>query len=255
LKLVSILHSLFVWSASLTLGFGLMLPVGLLGLPFARDSHRYAHAWLRLWARCMMLFCWLDVEVEDPDRLRELIARRPLLLAVNHQSMMDIFVLLAVIPGDFAFLAKQGIFRIPLVGLAMRLSGYIPLRRDSARGISEGLLGVERALASGRSVVMFPEGTRSPDGRLGELKRGTALLAARSGAPILPLALWGTGRVLRKGAMFGQRNPVRLRAGDLIQVPPGGDEIASAHTLQLRDALSEGLESIDRRMGGSAPLV
>lgn len=248
MKLGSVVHSLFVWTASLVLGFGMMLPVGLVGLPFARDRHRYAHAWLQLWARCMLVFCWLDVAFEDRERVRALLARRPHLIAVNHQSMMDMFVLLAWIPGDFAFLAKQGIFRIPLVGLVMRLSGYVPLRRDSPAGISEGLAGVERALAAGRSVLMFPEGTRSADGRLGDLKRGTALLAARSGAPILPVALWGTGHVLKKGRVLGQRHPVRLAAGEPIEVPASATHDAVGITGQLRDVIVAKLEAIDGTM-------
>src|SRR5437868_775649 len=98
MKAFSVVHSLFVWVASLTAGFVIMLPIGLIFLPFARHRGRYSHAWLQAWARLMIKwFCWLDIAIEDEERVRQLLAEGPVLIAVNHQSMMDMFVLLAMI--------------------------------------------------------------------------------------------------------------------------------------------------------------
>ena len=110
----------------------------------------------------------------------------------NHQSLYDIPSVILSLPVQTRFLAKRSLFRIPIFGWAMALGGFVPVDRgDRARSRETFSVALER-LRSGKSITLFPEETRSLDGRLLPFKRGGILLALRSGFPIVPVAIRGT---------------------------------------------------------------
>jgi len=126
----------------------------------------------------------------------------------NHQSNFDILALLAGIPGQFRWLAKAELFRIPLFGMTMRHAGYIPVERDDRRKALESMKEAAGRSAAGSSVVIFPEGTRSDDGQLIEFKKGGFVLALQSGVPVVPMSIRGSfeilpkhGRTIRRGTI------------------------------------------------------
>jgi 1-acyl-sn-glycerol-3-phosphate acyltransferase len=108
------------------------------------------------------------------------------IFVTNHQSMFDIPILMQAAPANIRFIYKKSLTQIPLFGWAMYLSGYIPIDRDDARAAMKTLKDAAKRLKHGISLVIFPEGTRSEDGKLGEFKRGTFILAEGSDAKIIP---------------------------------------------------------------------
>ena len=146
---------------------------------------------------------------DGPADIRE----RPYVVVANHESTADPF-LLSLLPWDMRWVAKQELFRLPVVGWLMRLGGDIPLRRGERDSVVQMLSECRRTLESGVPVMLFPEGTRSPDGRLLPFKDGAFGLAIKAGVPVLPLATAGTRQCRAKGSLgFGfARAQVRVLA-------------------------------------------
>lgn len=120
----------------------------------------------------------------------------------NHVSNLDAPVLLPSIPGMASVFLKKELMRIPLLGTAMRMGKYVPVSRGHSR--EEARKSVEAAadaLRSGMHIFVFPEGTRSPDGKLLPFKKGAFFLAAETGAPMVPIVIRGTERMMSKGSL------------------------------------------------------
>lgn len=117
----------------------------------------------------------------------------------NHVSNLDPTAILPAIPGRSSVLLKQGLMRIPILGTAMRMGGFVPVARGNRRDTAKASVSAAAtALKSGLHLLVFAEGTRSEDGRLGAFKRGTFYLAMETGAPIVPVAISGTEKMMRK---------------------------------------------------------
>lgn len=129
-------------------------------------------------------------------------AGRSCIFMCNHVSNLDPPVLLPALPGRSSVLLKKELMKIPILGVAMRLGKFVPVerghRRDAAQASVEA---AADALRSGLHIVVFPEGTRSRDGRLATFKKGPFFLAQQTGAPIVPIALAGTQTMMRKGSV------------------------------------------------------
>lgn len=164
----------------------------------------------------------------------------PFVVVANHQSMLDI-VLLSRLPREMKWVAKDELFRTPWLGLMLRLAGDIRvLRGDSASG-SEAMQRAATYLSRGMNVMMFPEGTRSRDGRLRPFKLGAFRLAIKAGLPVLPVVVSGTATGLKKGSMAPA--PCDAVARILAPVPTAGLTAADADSLRtrVRDAMAAAL--------------
>ncbi len=115
----------------------------------------------------------------------------------NHESQADPF-LISFLPWEMKWLAKASLFRIPVAGWSMALAGDIPIHRGNDRSAKEAMDQCARWLERGVPVVIFPEGTRSPDGKMGPFKDGAFRLALDSGAQVIPIAVCGTRKALPK---------------------------------------------------------
>lgn len=119
----------------------------------------------------------------------------------NHVSNLDPPVLLPVLPGRCSVLLKQELMKIPILGRAMRMGQFVPVERGSKREAAKAsVTAAAGALASGLHILVFAEGTRSRDGRLSAFKKGPFYLAEQTQAPIVPVAISGTERMMRKGS-------------------------------------------------------
>lgn len=167
-----------------------------------------------------------DIEGERPPD----IDTSAYVVVSNHESQADPF-LLSFLPWDMRWVAKENLFKQPLSGWAMRLGGDIPLRRGEGESVRACLLECERALRAGISVMMFPEGTRSPTGELLPFKDGAFDLAIRAGVPILPIAIAGTRAMRPKHSRwFGKAHAC---AKILAPIPTTG--MTEADVARLRD--------------------
>lgn len=139
------------------------------------------------------------------------------LVVANHVSALDPLLVGVKMRRRCAFMAKEELLRVPVLGRVLRTLGVFAVRRGEPdrRSIRTAL----DLLAQGRVVIMFPEGTRSPDGRLQRAEPGAALLALRSGATVLPAVVVGSHRALPRGRWWPRRVPLVVRFGPTIQVP------------------------------------
>ncbi len=154
------------------------------------------HLIARLWGKILIRATGAEVKTYGLENIRP---GQAYILVSNHQSNFDIFACLGYLPLQFRWIAKAELFRIPLLGWAMSRTGYISIERDSPKKAYRSMLQAAEKVKKGTSVMIFPEGTRSPDGHLQPFKKGLFLIALKSEAPILPIAIQGTGKIMSKG--------------------------------------------------------
>lgn len=155
------------------------------------SSGRFYAFHARLWARISLALAGSRAAIRGVEYLPD----GPVIFMSNHQSNFDIFSLLALIPRQIHWLAKKELFEIPVFGPSMRRGGYIPLDRSDGRKALKSMEEAARIIRSGKSVVLFPEGTRSEDLKLLPFKRGGFMLAVRAGVPVVPVTINGSGRI------------------------------------------------------------
>jgi 1-acyl-sn-glycerol-3-phosphate acyltransferase len=149
------------------------------------------------WGRRLVRLGGWKVRAEGLSHL----PREGAVLVANHESLLDIPLLLSVLPGEIRFLAKQDLARIPLFGRAMVMAGNLLIDRDDPRDMLPLVREAVERIRGGQSVVVFPEGTRSADGSIGEFKPGAFSIARKSGARVLPVHIDGGRRALPRGSL------------------------------------------------------
>jgi 1-acyl-sn-glycerol-3-phosphate acyltransferase len=186
--------------------------ISMLASAFDR-SGRTQHAVARAWARILLAVSGARVRVEG---LEKLVPGASYVVVANHASYMDTPLVLAHIPLQFRFFAKEGLFRIPLLGGHLRRAGHLPVARDNPRASLKSLTeGARLVRERGVSVVLFPEGGRSP-AEMREFKEGAAYLAIKAGVPAVPIGITGTREVLPMSSFHVRPHAVTLRIGDPI---------------------------------------
>jgi 1-acyl-sn-glycerol-3-phosphate acyltransferase len=139
----------------------------------------------------------------------------------NHVSNLDPPVIFPVLPGQNSVLLKKSLMRIPLLGTAMRMAKFVPVDRGNrAESAKASVAAAAVALRSGLNMLIFAEGTRSRDGRLGAFKRGPFYLAEETGAPIVPMTISGTEKMMGKHSAAIQPGVARVRF--LKAIDPAG---------------------------------
>jgi len=166
----------------------------------------------------------------------------------NHVSNLDPPVLFPVLPGQCSVLLKAELMRIPVLGTAMRLGGFVPVERGRRREAAmESVAAAAAALQSGLNMLVFAEGTRSKDGRLAAFKRGPFYLAMQTGAPIVPIAISGTQAMMRKGSLAITPGVATVRM--LKPIYPAGfasrDQLMAAVRSAMVEALPEEMRPKD----------
>jgi len=174
----------------------------LTGVPLSFIRADYLHNYARFWGWLGLRLAGVRLTVDGIDQLA---GAGPVIYMGNHQSNFDILALFAGLPGQFRWIAKEELFRIPLFGYSMKRCGYIPINRDDRRKALQSMRAAAERIAAGTSVMIFPEGTRSPDGSLLPFKKGGFSLAKQAGVPIVPLAITGSREINPKGSrrIFG----------------------------------------------------
>lgn len=185
----------------------------------------------RLWSRGLLFFSGVRLEV---TKEAELDPQGNYVFMANHQSLFDIPALIATLPVQTRFLAKQNLFRIPIFGWALSVGGFIPIDRKNRSRARESFTAAVQRLQSGVSILVFPEETRSIDGRLLPFRRGGFLLALKSGHPIVPVGLQGTRSVQSKRSL-------KVRPG-LVTVAYGRPIQMDDRTLRSKDELTQEVE-------------
>ncbi len=168
----------------------------------------------RSWGRMMLWASGTPVYIEGLENVRE---DRPQIFASNHVSWFDVWALAARIPKRYRFVAKQELAKIPLFGQAWKAAGHISIDRSNRASAIRSLNEAGRLLRQDNSsVVIFPEGTRSPTGELLPFKKGAFMLALFTGVEIVPVAVVGTRAILPKRGWRIRPGPIILRFGEPI---------------------------------------
>lgn len=174
------------------------LIVLLVALPLSLLGENAVHRWGIIWGRSALFLSGVKVTVKGAELIPK---DRSAVYIVNHQSNFDIPILYSGLPLQFRWLAKQELFNIPLFGLAMKRCGYIPIDRSDRRKAMHSMNVAAQRIAEGASVVVFPEGTRTPDGELQEFKKGGFLIAIKAQVPVIPVAINGSFSVMSKNSL------------------------------------------------------
>jgi len=171
------------------------------------DSGRWQHTFARLWSWLILTTSGIRTRVEGVENLNPV---ETAIYCANHQSAMDIPILFANLPVQFRFVAKRSLFRMPFMGWHLKRSGHIPVDRERPREAMRSLDAAAQRIRAGSSVVLFPEGHRSRNGKMGPFKSGSFYLAIQAGVPVIPITLNGTRAVLKPDTYHVRAGPTEM---------------------------------------------
>jgi len=203
-----------------------VMGIGSLTASLFDQDGRIQHGFARLWSRMILATSMSPVEVIGRENLVS-----PAVVAANHISAMDIPVLYTQLPFPFRIVAKKNLFSYPFLGWHLRRSGQIPVDESTPRATIKTLGGVAvDDLKQGLSVVIFPEGGRSPSGQVREFMNGAFYVAVKAQKPVLPVAIVGTYEMLPMNTYHIQPRQLKLVVGKPIDT--------TGMTIRAMDALS-----------------
>ncbi len=191
------LSTIAIVSFYLIMGF----PAALIGLPWTllRNDISLLYRWARWIANAGLKIGGIRIDVTGREQLDP---QQRYIFMSNHVSNLDPPLLLPLLPGRTSVFLKRSLMKIPVLGYAMRLGSFIPVDRDgSVESAKQSVETARQVLESGLHVMTFVEGTRSRDGRLLPFKKGPFYLAMETGAPVVPISIWGTESMMKKGSV------------------------------------------------------
>lgn len=183
--------------------------------------HDYAHNAAILWGKGMFYFTpgW-SVEITGRENLTQ--AGKVYIIVANHESASDIFALY-LLGNQFRWLSKIEMFKVPVIGTAMTWAGYVPVTRHDKNSRKQALDDSAKVLQNQTPMLFFPEGTRSTGGRPQNFKSGAFLLAKQLHLPVLPIVLYGTGKLLRKGTITPNKAKIHIKVLPPSYIQAGED--------------------------------
>ena len=228
-----------MFTARVAVVLALLLPPLRFRLYFVRDKDA-AYRLVRECARRVMVFSGITVEVLNAGRIPEQGAS---MLVSNHVSIADAAVLVAVLPFNVRFVANHVFAQYPLIGPIIRAASANIVNRGSWRSRADSGQAMQEALAAGRSLLVFPEGTTSESGEMLPFRSGAFRAAARTGRPIVPLALRGTRSLMPVNSWLLAPAPIAVEVLDPIAPADATREGIVAVTTEAADAIRAALAS------------
>ncbi len=196
----------------------------------------------KLWMWFVVKSGGLKITTEGAENVPR---NRAVVFASNHSSQLDIPVLYFALPVPFCFLVKKELFKIPLFGTTMRQMGHIPVDRSGGKAAMKSLKKAAESVKKGTSVVVFPEGTRSPTGKLLEFKPGVIMIALFAESQVIPVAISGTHNALPKGKLLMKPAEIKVKIGTPIDTVIQGkrrdkQELTSEIEKKVAELLNQG---------------
>ena len=213
--------------------------VGFIGIPWTLLTKNITWLyWAAMWVtRAGIRASGIKVTEVGFERIP---ADRACIFMCNHVSNLDPPILLPAIPTRCSVLLKKELMKIPILGTAMTMGGFIPVERGHRRDAAQATVAAAgKAIADGLNIVVFPEGTRSMNGRLSTFKKGPFFLAMQTGAPIIPVAISGTQRLMAKGSSLVTPGAVTIEMLGLID--PRNYDSREQLMNAVRDAIAAAL--------------
>lgn len=191
----------------------------------------WAHSW---WAPHFLWLSGVKLEVEGLDNVD---FNKPHFFVSNHQSFIDIPSVFMALPVRLYFVAKKEISKYPIVGVYMKTVEMIFLDRSNAARAAESLVQAGELIRSGKSVIAFPEGTRTKNGEIGEFKKRSFLIAKEAGVPIVPLKIEGAFNVWPPHTSVPSKGVVKVKIGKPVDVSSLTKENVVPFTKQIRQTV------------------
>jgi 1-acyl-sn-glycerol-3-phosphate acyltransferase len=232
---LSRLRSYFFWDPLIWIYTIILGGISLISSLFDR-SGSIQHGFARLWSRMILGTIGAKVQIEGLERIDTSKAQ---VYVVNHLSALDIPVLYAYLPFQFRILAKKELFRYPFMGWHLRRSGQIPVVLESPKASVRSLNLAVAAIKSGKSLVIFPEGGRSPDGQLKSFMGGAFYAAIKAQVDIIPIALVGTYEILKMNTWHIQPGPIYMLIGETIHTAGMSIRDIDKTTERARETIGE----------------
>jgi len=240
ISLLQLLRTSYFWVAGVSVTFicyiYCIVPIVLSRFSNNHKNGKGIHRVASFWGRTIikMMPGW-KIEVSGQENLPE--DDEPVVIVANHESMSDIWAMY-FLGIQFRWLSKDSVFKIPMVGHAMKWAGYIPITRGNKASHMESMRQSSDRLSRGIPMFFFPEGTRSTDGTIKEFKIGAFKLARDSKVAILPIAIHGAGDLMRKGSSHpSMRATVRLKILPKIAPPAMSNENLELYAEQVRQLI------------------
>jgi len=232
--------------------FSAVLYTAILGPPalascFLDRSGRWFSFIQRLWANCLLRTNGVGLKLEGIENLKKGQACIPV---SNHASILDILGIISAAPFPVRFLAKKSLLWFPIFGWVMYFSDHILIDRESARSALKSLKKASCVLKKGISIIVFPEGTRSPDGEVKEFKRGAFLLARHSKFPVIPVSIAGTYEMLPRHGWCFWPGTMHIRMGEPISTRGLSHQESRGLMVKVRERIIENLERSGEALRG-----
>lgn len=192
-----------------------------------------------VWGRTVLRLLRVEVRVRGAAN----VPPGPAVYAANHSSTLDILIVFGYLPVDFRIVHKRSVAFIPILGWAIVLAGHVPIDRRHPFRARRSLARAAARIRSGTSLVVFPEGTRSPDGRVRRFKRGSFALALEAGVPVVPVSLVGVKDVVPRGIPSVRPGRVDVVVHPAIDVTGRGPEEAEAMAEETRTIVEAGVKN------------
>ena len=206
-------------------------------LIFGRENIIYSP--VRLFVRAGLALAGVKVEISGVEQLDP---KQAYIFTPNHQSFIEVPLLIAFLDWNPAFLAKKEVFKYPIFGYGIGLVGVVPVDRSNSQSAVESARKATENLRRGKSYIVYPEGTRSPDGRLQPFKKGAFLMALDAGVPVVPISISGATEVMPKATFKVFPETVRVTVHPPIPTADLKKENVAELVKAARDRIAATLE-------------
>jgi 1-acyl-sn-glycerol-3-phosphate acyltransferase len=221
-----------IFYLSIFLLFIVMAPPALFHSYLTRKYIKTLYRWARWWAKLLLWINGISVKAAGLENIPE---SEPLIFASNHQSLLDIPVFYSQVnnpPADFFI--KEELYKVPLFGGYLKISGHIKVDRGRSFKASYALEKTIKEVQSGKSLVIYPEGTRTPDGEIKRFKRGVEKIAQETGFPVVPVAIKGTFDLMPKKSIWFSPHPVCFSVGKPLKFKDAPENFTEVIEKQVR---------------------
>jgi 1-acyl-sn-glycerol-3-phosphate acyltransferase len=188
---------------------------------FAKNKISFSLRTARLFIRLGYVVCGFKVTIKGQENIPK---TGSFIILSNHQSHLDIVAYMSGIPRDFSFVAKKELLKVPILGWDIKTQGHILIDRANFRNALKQLEIIVEQIKKGKSVLFFPEGTRSFDGQIGVFKRGAFQAAVKAGVPVVPCYVSGTVNILNKKGLTIKPGKIDLTIGKMLPVRQTDDK-------------------------------
>jgi 1-acyl-sn-glycerol-3-phosphate acyltransferase len=216
-----------------------MATLSLILWPFDR-SGELQHWCARWWCRLVAWSIFARIRVHGAANVRK---DQNYVYMANHSSLIDTPALFAYLPYQFRIMAKKELFWVPFMGWHLWTAGNFPIDRSDGRKTARSLRAVIDGVKGGKSLAVFPEGTRTPDGRLQAFKSGAFKIAVKAGVPIVPVSIRGTFKLLPKTTLAPRPGRVDVVVGTPIDTSKYNERNLSELIAETRRAIQAGLDA------------